>query len=161
MISSEPTRKEESTDVCIVGSGAAGSVLAYELAASGLDVIVLEEGDELTEKDFTQLEGDLIPRIYADSGARATHDAGIPILQGKCVGGTTVINHGICFRTPERILDEWQRDFGITGLSTRTLESHFHDVEAMIGARKLDADEINANNRVFQRGCEKLRLRGG
>jgi choline dehydrogenase-like flavoprotein len=159
MISTLPSKKEERAEVCIVGSGAAGGVLAYELAAAGLDVIVLEEGDELTVSDFTQRE-DLIPRIYADAGARATHDGAIPILQGKCIGGTTVINHGICFRTPERILDEWKRDFGITDLTIPLLEPHFDKVEMMIGARKLAADEVNANNQVFKRGCEKLGLRG-
>ena len=161
MISTLPEKKEERAEVCIVGSGAAGGVLAYELADRGMDVIVLEEGDELTKSDYTQREGELIPRIYADSGARATHDAAIPILQGKCIGGTTVINHGICFRTPERILDEWKRDFGITDLTIRDLEPHFETVERTIGARKLGPDEINANNQIFKKGCERLGYSGG
>ncbi len=159
MISTLPNKKQEQAEVCIVGSGAAGGVLAYELAAAGRDVIVLEEGDELTSPDFTQRE-DLIPRIYADAGARATHDAAIPILQGRCIGGTTVINHGICFRTPERILDEWKRDFGVVDLTIPRLEPHFDKVERMIGARRLGPADINANNQVFQRGCEKLGWRG-
>ena len=161
MISMLPDKNVEHAEVCIVGSGAAGGVLAYEFATAGRDVIVLEEGDELSRNDFTQREGDLIPRIYADSGARATHDAAIPILQGKCVGGTTVINHGICFRTPERILNEWRADFGISDLTTRHLEPHFEKVEKMIGARKLGLEEINPNNQVFKRGCERLGFRGG
>ncbi len=161
MISTLPERKDEYADVCIVGSGAAGAVLAYEFAAAGRNVIVLEEGDELSRTDFTQREGDLVPRIYADRGARATHDAAIPILQGKCVGGTTVINHGICFRAPERVLDEWKRGFGVANLTTRVLEPHFEKVEKMIGARKLGPEDINANNQVFKRGCEKLGLAGG
>lgn len=161
MISTVPTRKEESAEVCVVGSGAVGGVLAYELAAAGMDVIVLEEGGEFGKADFTQREGDLIPRLYADSGARATHDAAIPILQGQCIGGTTVINHGICFRTPERILDEWARDFGIVDLTTRRLEPHFEKVEKMIGARRIGLEEINLNNQIFKKGCEGLGLRGG
>jgi choline dehydrogenase-like flavoprotein len=160
MISTLPSRREESAQVCIVGSGAAGSVFAYELASAGMDVIVLEEGDELTRHDFNQREGELVPRIYADSGARATHDAAIPILQGRCVGGSTVINHGICFRTPERILDEWKRDFGVGDLSMGDLEPHFRKTEEMIGARKVSSSEINANNQIFKRGCEKLGYRG-
>lgn len=160
MISALPVASEERAHVCIVGSGAAGGVLAYELADAGLDVILLEEGDELGKEDFTQREGDLIPRIYADAGSRATHDAAIPILQGKCLGGTTVINHGICFRTPERILDEWCREFGVSGLNLDTLQPHFEKAERMIGARKLGPEEINANNQVFKRGCERLGMSG-
>jgi choline dehydrogenase-like flavoprotein len=160
VISTVPSRKEESAEVCIVGSGAAGSVFAYEFARAGREVIVLEEGAELSRVDFNQREGDLVGRIYADSGARATHDAAIPILQGKCVGGTTVINHGICFRMPERILEEWKRDFGITGLDMRGLEPHFVKTEEMIGARPVAAADINPNNQIFKRGCEKLGFRG-
>ncbi len=77
------------------------------------------------------------------------------------MGGTTVINHGICFRTPERILDEWKGDFGITDLSIPRLEPHFEKVEKMIGIRRLGVDDINPNNQVFKRGCERLRLHGG
>ncbi len=160
MISTLPTASEERAQVCIVGSGAAGSVLAYELADAGLDVILLEEGEELGKADFTQREGELIPRIYADAGSRATHDAAIPILQGKCLGGTTVINHGICFRTPERILDEWRREFGVSGLSLDTLQPHFERAEKMIGARRLGPAEINPNNQVLKRGCERLGMSG-
>ena len=160
MISRVFEQAQETCQVCVIGSGAAGSVLASELAGAGLDVIVLEEGDELTASDFTQKEGDLIPRIYADNGARANHDASIPILQGRCVGGTTVINHGICFRTPERVLDEWKSEFGIVGMGIRDLEPYFERVEQRIGARILSAEEINANNRILQRGCERLGLRG-
>ena len=41
-----------SCDVCIIGSGAGGAVLAAELAQSGLDVVVLEEGGWFTKSDF-------------------------------------------------------------------------------------------------------------
>src|SRR5205085_957974 len=39
-------------DVCIVGSGAGGSVLAAGLCARGLDVVMVEEGPYRTSKDF-------------------------------------------------------------------------------------------------------------
>lgn len=48
-----PHDAEIRTDVCIVGAGAAGTVLATELAAAGRDVCVLESGG-LTPEDETQ-----------------------------------------------------------------------------------------------------------
>lgn len=39
-------------DVCIVGSGAGGGVMAAELAHAGIDVVVLERGPERTTTDF-------------------------------------------------------------------------------------------------------------
>ena len=43
-------------DVCIVGSGAGGSPIAYELSKAGFKVVVLEKGPNYTEKDFTKDE---------------------------------------------------------------------------------------------------------
>jgi choline dehydrogenase-like flavoprotein len=43
-------------DVCIVGSGAGGAPIAYELSNAGFNVLVLEKGKNFTEKDFTKDE---------------------------------------------------------------------------------------------------------
>src|SRR5215472_19135659 len=43
----------ERTDVVIVGAGAAGGILAAELAKAGMKVIGLERGPRLTTADFT------------------------------------------------------------------------------------------------------------
>lgn len=43
-------------DICIIGSGAGGGPIAYELANAGYKVVVLEKGPDYTEKDFTKDE---------------------------------------------------------------------------------------------------------
>ena len=43
----------EDVDVCIIGSGAGGSLVALELARKGLSVVVLEEGGAYFQKDFS------------------------------------------------------------------------------------------------------------
>lgn len=43
-------------DVCVVGSGAGGSVIAGALSDQGLSVVVLEAGGYFDDGDFTQLE---------------------------------------------------------------------------------------------------------
>jgi choline dehydrogenase-like flavoprotein len=43
-------------DVCIIGSGAGGSPIAYELANAGFKVVVLEKGKNYTEEDFNKDE---------------------------------------------------------------------------------------------------------
>ena len=43
-------------DVCIIGSGAGGSPIAYELANAGYKVVVLEKGENYAEEDFNKDE---------------------------------------------------------------------------------------------------------
>jgi len=43
-------------DICIVGSGAGGSPIAYELSNAGFNVVVLEKGKNYTEDDFSKDE---------------------------------------------------------------------------------------------------------
>ena len=53
-------------DVCVVGTGAGGGVVAKELAEGGLSVVMLEEGELLRPSDFTARPRDLSPRFYRD-----------------------------------------------------------------------------------------------
>ncbi len=85
----------ERADVCVIGSGGGGAVAAAELAAAGLDVVVLEQGHHWTAKDFTQREDEMLPRLFEEAGLRATRDGSVVILQGRNVGGSTV--HNLCY----------------------------------------------------------------
>src|SRR5260370_30782429 len=49
-------KPSEEVDFLIVGSGAAGGVLAKELSTNGFRVVVLEQGPYLTEADFSHDE---------------------------------------------------------------------------------------------------------
>ena len=49
-------KPSDEVDFVIVGSGAAGGILAKELSSNGFRVVVLEQGPYLTEKDFTHDE---------------------------------------------------------------------------------------------------------
>jgi choline dehydrogenase-like flavoprotein len=48
----------DTVDFAIVGSGAAGGIIAKELATAGFSVVVLEQGPRLTEKQFDHDEFD-------------------------------------------------------------------------------------------------------
>lgn len=51
-----PYRTKDTVDFVVIGSGAAGGSVAKELSEAGFDVVVLEQGPYLTEKDFTHDE---------------------------------------------------------------------------------------------------------
>ena len=127
-----------SADVCVVGSGAGGATAAAVLAEAGLDVIVLEDGGYFKTEDYSANIPDMMSKIMRDGGSTVILGRSpIPYLEGRCVGGSTVINGGMCWRTPERILDEWVEN-GLTDLSPMGLEPHFDEVERTINARHQD-----------------------
>jgi choline dehydrogenase-like flavoprotein len=95
------------TDVCIVGSGAGGAILAYELAKHGRDVLVLERGKYVEPRHFTDNEVGMIGQLYADGVMQQTEDFNFTVLQGSCVGGSTTVNNAVCFRPPEPVLRRW------------------------------------------------------
>ena len=102
-------------DAVVVGTGAGGAMAASELARRGVSVLALEEGPALRARDMTQLEDDMMPKLYQDRGARATADRAIWVLGGRCVGGATVHNLGLCKRTPDAVLESWQHRHAVSG----------------------------------------------
>src|SRR5438552_8281665 len=53
-------KTSDEVDFVIVGSGAAGGILAKELSTNGFRVVVLEQGPYLTEDDFTHNEIEIL-----------------------------------------------------------------------------------------------------
>ncbi len=100
-------------DVAIVGSGAAGSILAYRLAEAGREVVLLEGGKHVDPRDFTEDERVQFSNLFADGGLQLSTDTRFQVLQGKCVGGSTVINNAVCYDIPKRTLERWNDPDGL------------------------------------------------
>ena len=86
-----------SADVVIVGSGASGAVMAYELSRSGAKVVVLEAGPYIPSSEFTEQTRVSIETLYQDAGNQTNVTGDLAVLQGSCVGGSTVVNAAVCF----------------------------------------------------------------
>jgi choline dehydrogenase-like flavoprotein len=145
-------------EVCIIGSGAGGAVVAAQLAAKGQEVLVLEEGGHHTKAEFKMREDQAFPMLYQEGGTRATKDLGIAILQGRAVGGTTVVNWTTSFRTPERVLEHWKREHQVGGLSKAELDPHWDAVEERLNIKQISLEETNRNNKLLYDGCKALGL---
>ncbi len=102
-----------SADVVIIGSGAAGSILAEQLVSQGRQVLILEKGPYVNPDDFEEDEIDMVSRLYADGAIQISQALRFSVLQGSCVGGTTVVNNAVCFDTPQRVLDKWNDPSGL------------------------------------------------
>jgi choline dehydrogenase-like flavoprotein len=89
----------DTVDFAIVGSGAAGGIIAKELATAGFSVVVLEQGPRLTEKQFdhdefaTFMQGRWSnnpatqPQSFRASPS-ANAETGLAAIYGRLVGGS-------------------------------------------------------------------------
>ena len=138
-------------DVCVVGTGAGGGVVAKELAEGGLSVVMLEEGELLRTADFTARPRDLTHRLYRDGAQIATvgtTPVALPI--GRAVGGTTILNSATCYRTPLALLERW-------GLwSADELEPYFRRVERIFNVCPVPREVAGRNAHVMERGARAL-----
>jgi choline dehydrogenase-like flavoprotein len=144
-------------DVAIVGSGAGGGTTAEILSAAGLKVLLIEEGPLKTSSDFNLQESEAYPSLYQEGIGRMTKDGAITILQGRAVGGTTLVNWTSSFRTPDPTLEHWAREHGVKGLSVAEMAPWFEKMEQRLGVAPW-AIPPNPNNDVIRLGCEKLGL---
>jgi choline dehydrogenase-like flavoprotein len=94
-------KTSDEVDFVIIGSGAAGGILAKELSTNGFRVVVLEQGPYLTEADFTHnevkvLNEDLLtnhPELQPNTFRKTPDEVAKPqraLVYGRLVGGTSV-----------------------------------------------------------------------
>jgi choline dehydrogenase-like flavoprotein len=120
----------------VIGTGAGGAVAGTELAESGADVVFVEEGSWVPTSSFNPYTTFSIPRLYRDAAATVIlGNPPIPYVEGRAVGGSTVINGGMAYRAPERVLEHWQSLTGSPDLGPKALEPLFERVEARVSAK--------------------------
>ncbi|MFI5278545.1 MAG: FAD-dependent oxidoreductase, partial [Ktedonobacterales bacterium] len=142
-------------DAVVIGSGAGGGVIAARLAEAGKDVIILEKGGYYNEADFNGSEALMTPQLYLRRGTLATSDLGMIVLAGSALGGGTIVNWSTSLRTPPDVLAEWEREHGLTGVTSPDYQRGFDFAETRLGVNTDDSDP-NPNNAALMRGCQTL-----
>lgn len=148
----------EDVDVCIVGSGAGGSVVARDLSRLGLSVVVLEEGGAYSRKDFSGRVREAFSTLYRNQGADAS--TGVPsviVPTGKCLGGTTVVNMGTCFRAPDSVLLEWEKG-GLEGYGPADMAPLYDRVEEEMSIQPVRPEVMGKNGEIIAEGAKKIGL---
>ncbi|MDT3698660.1 MAG: GMC family oxidoreductase [Thermincola sp.] len=170
---------EQEVDVCIVGAGAAGSVLAYELSKAGMSVVVIEAGPFWNpQTDFASDELAMQGLAWNDTRLVTGKD---PLAMGhnnsgRGVGGGTVHFTGVYLRfhpsdfevkTRDGVAEDWP-------LKYHDLEPYYSKIESDIkvsGPKDFpwgefhgpypypEREPISANAQIFRRGCEALGIR--
>jgi choline dehydrogenase-like flavoprotein len=142
-------------DVCVVGSGAGGGVMAGRLSEAGLKVVVLEAGGYFEEPDFTQLELPAYQNLFWRGGPTPSADLNISLQAGACLGGGTVINWTNSLRTTPWVREQWEHEFGLEGLAGTPFEGHLDAIWERLGVNR-DCSDLNAAQQRMRAGAEKL-----
>ncbi len=126
-------------DICIVGSGAGASPVAYTLAKAGAKVLVLEKGPWLTEKEF-----------FKDELAISTHDAYNPKLSDEqhVIEEEYEDEEGNSFWQGEATSDSgWTWWNGsVVGGSSNFMSGYFHRLKPVDFRLKTEFGAINGAN---------------
>lgn len=152
------TKNTYSCQYLVVGTGAGGSVAGALLAESGHDVIFLEEGGYYPTESYTSSISEMTAQLYRNQGVFPfLGKPSIAFAEGCCVGGGTVINGGLIWRTPPWVLDEWQNVYGLKGYGQRDLEKHFETVEKdMYVVREEHEEKENLDSQKLLKASEQL-----
>jgi len=143
-------------DVVVIGSGASGAVMAYELSRDGAKVVVLEAGPYIPSTQFTEHTPTAFETLYQDHGNQTNTTGDLIVLQGKCIGGSTVVNAAVCFRTPDQVLEHWRTEHGLENLSPEALAPYFEKVERNLSIHQNEPHEVNYNGRLLLEGAAKV-----
>jgi len=138
-------------DVCVIGSGAGGAVIAAELAQTGKRVVVLERAQPRVEDAFDGRELAGYASLFVDRGIAATEDRAIALLAGSALGGGTIVNWNTSLRISPGVAEEW-RAAGVEDLAP-----HYDAVEARTDVDR-DESARNGANAALERGSQALGL---
>ncbi len=159
-----PEANEHNTyDYIVVGSGAGGGAAARVLAASGARVLVLEEGPLVPTAKLGTILVDSMNRLFRNQGKQAAFGrATTPILQGRCVGGTTFVNSAIVWRLPGHVLHEWHARHGLAdGLPEAALDEASAQIEEEMSVRAVaEGSTANRQDLLMRAGAGAAGLEG-
>lgn len=152
---------DEDFDTVIIGSGAGGAVVAAILAEAGQRVAVLEEGPYYKPEEYGSFRPtETMRRMWRESGAFAAIGLGqtpiIGLTVGRCVGGSSVLTGGVCFRIPSEVHHTWATDLGIPEISERAFEAAYEDVERRVGVIEVPAEARSLSTQKFVEGAARM-----
>ncbi len=143
-------------DYVVVGSGAGGASAAVTLARGGAEVAIVEAGAWRDPEDYPSTTYGAMRDLFDDWGSQLARGRAFwPIVQARCVGGTTVINSAICVRTPGDIFAQWEREHGVGGDAMAERVWRFQDrVEEELCVEEVPPSARGNSNVLAMQGAE-------
>ena len=139
-------------DVVIIGSGCSGSFVAWKLAKTGLNCLLLEAGSYFHAETYPRKELDSNSKLYWGGGIELNTEANIGILRPKVLGGGSIVNQALLDRFDDLALDSWTNESGIDYFNQKDLEGYYDQVEEEIASQEIPAQFRNRNAAIFEEG---------
>ncbi len=143
----------ENCDWLVIGSGAGGATAAAALTAKGEDVIVIEKGEYWSTAELRHRDAEQYAGLYSGGGLMTSSNREIAILQAECVGGSSLVNNGICFRPDtanphprtQDVIQHWRDEFGVDVNPGGRLTAAFDHLWARLGIANITDDQAGPN----------------
>src|SRR3989338_3482572 len=147
--------QKDQADYVVIGAGAAGGRAAQFLSEAVFSVIILEEGPWIRTDLFSIDVYPAMKTLFRNTGAQlANGRARFPVIQGRCVGGSTTVNSAIAWRVPEEVIDHWN----LETISYPNLEPHFEALDKALTVKPVDNQILGNHNSLFGQAANKLGL---
>ncbi|HYK92763.1 MAG TPA: GMC family oxidoreductase, partial [Thermoplasmata archaeon] len=146
-------------DVCVIGSGAGGAVVAARLAKAGHRVLIVESGSYRDRTGFTGREGDSMESMFQRHGLLTTKDLAFQVLAGDTAGGSTTVNWMTCLRPPPFVRREWEAA-GVAGASQAGFDGHLASAWDRLAVGRSEST-VNPSNEVLRLGAVRLGYSAG
>jgi choline dehydrogenase-like flavoprotein len=174
-VSTTKTRFELDDDsvVVVIGSGAGGGVLADELTARGIKVVMLEAGKHIAQDDFRNDElfayqqlSWLEPRTASGSWAVAKFSPDLPAWSVRAVGGTSIHWGALAFRMRDHEFAARSRYGAVDGaaladwpVTAAELAPHYARAETRLGVtgtNDIPLLPVTNNYKVLWNGAKRM-----
>jgi choline dehydrogenase-like flavoprotein len=106
--------------------------------------------------DMTASEVEMLPRLYKDGGLQLNTSLDFFILQGACVGGSTVVSNMVLMRAPDDVFTGWNR-LG-AHVERDALHRSYDAVEGLLDARTAEAGAASRSTELFEEGARAIGL---
>jgi choline dehydrogenase-like flavoprotein len=118
-----------------------------------VDVVVVEEGGYYPTESFTADSMRALRTLYRDGGGgMAVGRPSVLFAEGRCVGGSTVVNGGMSWRAPARVLERWSAE-GVLAVRERDMEPYFARAEARHSVGRQDPETIGRDSELMRAGA--------
>ncbi len=150
-------------DAIVIGSGAGGGPVAWQLTQAGKKIAIIEAGGFYTTNDFDRFELAQMRKLWWKPRWTSNHELGledeISLGMGRSVGGSTTIFTAVASRAPDFNFKEWHEAAGIRNeagepFSLEDLLPYYEQVERDTSVRRYT--EWDDGLKKINEGFEKL-----